>query len=365
ILIKVAPNSPEDEKKKAKKKAEEILAQIKSGKPFELMALTYSQDSATNTKGGDLGFFAPGQMIKEFEQAAFSLKPGEVSGVVETKMGFHIIKVEEVKEEGTRPLEEVKEEIRERLLKERGQERMKNAVYRDYRLLLKTKDIKKFSENQGRSLVETKYFSREDTPFVLGEIGEFKEDIFQANFGEIIPPVYCDGNYYLIKILDKKKSYIPSLEEIKENIVAQLTKESQKKAAKQYGMELLQKIRQQGIDLKEIANQENLVIKETGFFSRMDTYIPKIGVSPEMSAVAFTLKPEAPFPDQIFEVEDKVYLIKLKAKEGATDKEGFWSKKERFVPKYVLEKSNRQFEAWLKNARAQAEIKFNPRATSP
>jgi len=364
ILIKVDQNASEAEKAEAKKKAEEILAQIKGGKPFELMASIYSQDSATNTKGGDLGFFSPGQMIKEFEVAAFSLKPGEVSNIVKTKLGFHIIKVEEIKEEGIKPLEEVKEEIREHLLKERAQERMKNEVYRSYRMLLKTKDIKRLAEEKNLSLVETKYFSREELPMVLANLEEFKEDVFRANLGEIIPPVYTSEGYYIVKVLDKKKSYIPSLEEIKENIVAQLTKEAQKKAARQYGVDLLKKIKQ-GVSFEEIADQGKLVIKETGFFTRKDDYIPKIGISPELSVAAFTLRPEAPFSGQVFEVGDKIYLIKLKAKESAIDKEDFWGKKEKFGLRYLSEKSNQQLAAWLKNAREQAEVRFNPRVASP
>lgn len=79
----------------SQKKAEEILKQLKEGANFEELARKESEDTGSKEAGGDLGFFSRGKMTKEFEDAAFSLKVGEVSGVVKTQYGFHLIKVEE------------------------------------------------------------------------------------------------------------------------------------------------------------------------------------------------------------------------------------------------------------------------------
>ncbi len=119
ILIKVNPSASAEEKKKAKEKAEDILKKIKSGQDFAKLASEFSDDPGSKTKGGDLGFFAKGRMIKPFEDAAFSLKPGEVSGVVETQFGYHIIKVEERKDAGIEGFDTAKEKIRQKLLQDR------------------------------------------------------------------------------------------------------------------------------------------------------------------------------------------------------------------------------------------------------
>jgi len=82
----------------AKAKAEEVLAKVKAGEDFAALAKQYSQDT-TASAGGDLGFFGKGKMVPEFETAAFALKEGEVSGLVKTVYGYHIIKVTAIKGE--------------------------------------------------------------------------------------------------------------------------------------------------------------------------------------------------------------------------------------------------------------------------
>ncbi|WPX09416.1 peptidylprolyl isomerase [Anaerocellum danielii] len=106
ILLKVSDSKEEAAKKK---KAEEVLRMIKDGQNFEKLAQKYSEDENTKQKGGDLGYFRKGQMVKEFEDAAFSLSIGEISSIVKTSYGFHIIKVTDRKQ---LTLNEVKDEIK-------------------------------------------------------------------------------------------------------------------------------------------------------------------------------------------------------------------------------------------------------------
>ena len=96
----------------SKAKAEKILADIKAGGDFASLAKEHSADKSNADKGGDLGFFTRGKMVPEFETAAFTLaKAGDVSGVVETKFGFHIIQLQEKKSAGVRPYDEVKADL--------------------------------------------------------------------------------------------------------------------------------------------------------------------------------------------------------------------------------------------------------------
>jgi len=112
ILIRTEENADAATKAQAKAKAQQILKDVKAGKDFAALARQHSQDgSAVN--GGDLGFFPQGQMVGPFNDAAFSLKPGATSDLVETQFGYHIIRVAEKQPARTVPLEEVRPRIEE------------------------------------------------------------------------------------------------------------------------------------------------------------------------------------------------------------------------------------------------------------
>jgi peptidyl-prolyl cis-trans isomerase C len=105
ILVKVDAGADAAAKAAAKAKAEEILKQLKGGADFAALAKEKS-DCPSKSQGGDLGAFARGSMVPEFETAAFGLKPGEMSGVVETKFGYHVIKCVEHRQAETTPLDD-------------------------------------------------------------------------------------------------------------------------------------------------------------------------------------------------------------------------------------------------------------------
>jgi peptidyl-prolyl cis-trans isomerase C len=111
ILVKVEKDADEATRKAAREKAEAILKEIRGGGDFSAQAKAVS-DCPSKMEGGDLGFFTRDQMVQPFAEAAFALKPGEVSGVVETEFGYHLIKAEESKPAHTLTQEEVAEDIR-------------------------------------------------------------------------------------------------------------------------------------------------------------------------------------------------------------------------------------------------------------
>lgn len=93
----IAPKASDSARAIARQKAEEVLKKIREGGDFETLAKQYSEDPSTREKGGDLGWFRPGNMVREFDQVVFALRPGEVSGIVESSFGFHIIKLEKTR----------------------------------------------------------------------------------------------------------------------------------------------------------------------------------------------------------------------------------------------------------------------------
>ncbi len=123
ILIRLPEKADDAARKQARAKAEEILGKLKAGGDFAALARENSQDPGSAQNGGDLGFFGKGQMVPAFEKAAFALKPGETSGVVETPFGFHIINVIERRPPRTVPLPEVSGKITQYLTDQRREAR--------------------------------------------------------------------------------------------------------------------------------------------------------------------------------------------------------------------------------------------------
>jgi peptidyl-prolyl cis-trans isomerase D len=124
ILIAAAKDAPAAERAKAKAKADDVLAQAKkSPDSFAELARKFSQDPGSAAKGGDLDYFTRGAMTKPFEDAAFSMKPGEISGPVETEFGFHIIKLTDVKVPKQKTFEEMRPELETELKKQQAQKK--------------------------------------------------------------------------------------------------------------------------------------------------------------------------------------------------------------------------------------------------
>jgi len=128
ILLMVPTGSDDAAKAAVKAKAEGILAKIQGGADFAQMAKDNSEDTGSGANGGDLSWFGHGAMVAPFDSAAFALEPGQVSGLVETQFGYHIIKALERRTSEGRKIEDVKEGIRSFLSQEKGQKQFRARV---------------------------------------------------------------------------------------------------------------------------------------------------------------------------------------------------------------------------------------------
>ncbi|MDF2548337.1 MAG: hypothetical protein K0R93_3235 [Anaerosolibacter sp.] len=129
---------PADQVKKAEETANEVLKRVKNGEDFAKLATEFSEDPGSAQQGGDLGYFGRGMMVPEFEETSFSLQPGEISELVKTEFGYHIIKVVDKKSE-QKSFEDVKEEIRGKLIEDGINEKIES--------IKKEKKIEKNMEN--------------------------------------------------------------------------------------------------------------------------------------------------------------------------------------------------------------------------
>jgi len=149
ILRKFPPNVTDEQKKAERAKIEEALAKLKKGEDFAQVARTYSSDN-TAAKGGDLGYFPRGRMVPQFEEAAFSLKPGQISGIVESRFGYHLIRCEDKVAAGVVPFANVKKQILDKLSEDKKQKEL-NAEIDKLRAKAKVEVLLKFPEKEEKT----------------------------------------------------------------------------------------------------------------------------------------------------------------------------------------------------------------------
>ncbi len=214
ILIKVAADAGADAKAAARKKTEELLAKVKAGADFAALAKESSEDPGSAANGGDLGLFLRGRMTPAFEEAAFALQAGGVSDVVETPFGFHVIKVEEHRPGGVKPLEAVHDEIADSLKQERSLALARKQAEEDRRKIARGTP---FAEAlAGRTIEETPPFAKgAEVPGVERAPG-FAESAFALREGEVSDLIESPDAIYLLAPFAYSEAHAPPLDEVRE-----------------------------------------------------------------------------------------------------------------------------------------------------
>ena len=179
ILLKTA-GKKEDE---VKAKAEQILKEVKAGGDFAALAKKYSEDEGSAKQGGDLDFFGKGRMDPAFEEAAFRLQPGEISDVVKSQYGFHIIKVTDKKAASTRTLDEVRPQIEDQLSYEKANVKAGDLAAAIEKEISKPADLDKAAKANGLQVQESGFFTREEPILGLGPSPQAAAEAFTLEAG--------------------------------------------------------------------------------------------------------------------------------------------------------------------------------------
>lgn len=203
ILISSGPDDTPEARTKARQKAEDVLAQLKKGVDFADLARKYSDDPASRAKGGDLGYFSRQDMELAFVEAAFALKePGEISEVVETSFGYHIIQLLEKKPTEIPPLENVREQIFNRLLNEQARLATQTRATEIWQQIKTGRSFEKAALDNG-GLIDSGYFKYATALKNLGFARGFKDTAFALKIGEIGPVVEVSDGFCLIRLEDR------------------------------------------------------------------------------------------------------------------------------------------------------------------
>jgi len=356
ILFNLAQDASEEEVKKVKEKALSVLEKARGGEDFSKLAEKHSEGPSKD-KGGDLGYFSKGRMVPPFEEAAFNLEKGRISDLVRTSFGFHIIKVEDIKEERTKGLEEVRKDIETMFV---GNESMDLANEKGLSLIDQMPydvDLARHAGSHNAPVGSTGYFSQDEPIQDITGDQKLRQSIFSLEKGDISELVEFDGKFFIIQIVDKKPSYLPEIEEVsdlvKEDYAQHLANIETKAAAEDYLAKL-----KDGKDWDGIAREKGLKPDTTDLFSRQG--MPsKIGYAPGLQEAAFSLSEGRRYPDRVFESADGALVIRWEGEKGIDEKK-YQEEKEQYRNSLMMAKQRSIFSGWLEKLKQNADIDRTP-----
>jgi peptidyl-prolyl cis-trans isomerase D len=356
ILLKAGPQDTPDQLEAKKKKAEEILEKAKKTKDFGSLAKQFSEaDNAS--KGGDLGWIQKGAMGEQIESVLLSMKAGDLSGVLAGRDGFHILKIEEVKEEKQKPFEEVRDQILQALKKEKAKTEASRKADDAFYSLFRSRDLERYSKEKDVPLKTTSPFKEGDDVPDIGKNPSFYSSASSLKPGEISPVVSIPPNFYILKLMNKKDSRIPSLDEVKEEVTRKVIGTKADEKARQAAEDLLKQI-QMGKNIREVAKENAYPLEETGFFTRTAGVVPRIGPTREFIGILASLTEKNPNPKEVIQTKDGYFVVKLSGYEPA-DQTKFQSVKKNLEKRLSYQKQEETFRNWLTQLRSKAKIDIN------
>jgi len=349
ILIKVASGANQAEKDAKKSEAEKVLALLHQGGDFAQLARQYSQDT-TRDQGGDLGFFGRGKMVPSFEEAVFSLALGQVSGLVETSFGYHIIKVSEIRPAKVQQFAEVKGAIRKQL----EQQAVKAVTFKRastaYEEIIKAGSLAKYSAASGHPAKQTDFFAQNNPPSdpVVGS-SAFLQAAFGLRKGELSSMVETDSGYAIIFVEDTRESMVPELSAVRERAEADFRQEKGVELARQAAEALLTTVRTQQQWPADLGRKETDYIKRQG---------PAGAVPEQLVRNAFALVGQEVVPDKVVTVDTSFYVYQIVA--SRPGKEAMDAVKRSNLEQQLLTaQQNRILTDWLGQLRKEAKIWTN------
>ena len=353
ILLRADPKDTEG-MAKVRQKAEAIREEAAKGKDFSKLAKQHSEDPGTKDRGGELGYISKGQVVPEFEAAAFDLKVGEISPVIQTAYGLHILKVDEIQEQRTESLDKARGQIQTLLQTRKAREIAHDEADQAYGAAIKEKTLEGFAKEKNLPLKETGVFSAADKVDLDPKL---KDAALSLSKGEVSPVLRLGETFAVLQVLEKQEARVPELKEVEAKVLEAARREKQKEKASAKAKDLLEKLRM-GAEWKSLMAKEGLKIEETGFFERaMDP--PKIGSSEDFRKAVQGAGPQNPYPENPIFVTAKYALFRFKEKKEI-DQTQFTSQKENFRLSLLQQKQERIFTGWLDSLleRAKAEGHF-------
>jgi peptidyl-prolyl cis-trans isomerase D len=342
----------------ARKKAEDILKQVKAGGDFSALAKKNSEDTGSAENGGSIGWIGKGRTVPQFESAAFSLPKGATSDLVQSSYGFHIIRVDDKQDAHLKTLAEVKDQI-EPILKQQKVARAAEAAASSLVSQARTQGLDAAAGAKGYQVINTDFISRNDALPGIGTAPQFMDAVFAAT--EKAPPASAQlpQGSAVFQVQGIKPPSTPTFEEVRAKVETEFKNERTGTLLSQKTQELSDRAKA-GHDLKKAAKELNATVK-TSDFVLPDGQVPDIGSMSGQASSAFTMKPgEISGPIQAANAG----IVFLVADKQEPTQQEFDAKKDEIRDGLLQSKQAELFGLFVGNLREQMEkskkIQINP-----
>jgi len=340
-----------------KAKAEDLLKQAKGGADFADLAKKNSEDEASAKNGGDLDYFGRGRMVPEFDQAVFAMQPGQISDLVKTQYGYHIIKLVDKKAAATRTLAEVRQQISDQLAYEKAQTQATDLAQKLEKEIKKPADLDTAAKANGLTVQESGFFARDEPILGLGPAPEAANKAFDMKQGDVAGPLRASRGLVFETMLQKQDPYVPKLDEVKDRVREEVIKQKARDLSKQKAAEMAAKLKSAG-DFEKAAKAAGLEAKTTDLIAK-DSPIPDLGNAPAVEEAAFKL-PVGAVSDPIA-TDTGSAIVKVLEKQEVKP-EDWASAKDRFREELLTDRKNRFFAAYMTKAKQKMKINVNREA---
>ena len=295
ILIRVPADATPQQKTEIEAKANSVAQILAAGGDFAEVAAKHSEDPGSKDNGGDLGWFGRDRMVKEFEDAVFSAKPGELVGPVLSEFGYHIIRVEGFRPEHQQPFEEVEFQVRQRVLEGRASaeaEVLANDLAR--RLETDRPETQEAwqgiaDENEAVALNLSPSFAVDEPIAGVSNDGELAAQAFDLEIGETRGPVAVPRGWVVWQLADILPEGIPPLEDVRDQVEQALRRDRALELAAEKGQLVAARWRE-GEDAEALAAEYGSTVTEARDYRR-GSGVGSLGVIPELDRAVFSTMP--------------------------------------------------------------------------
>ena len=353
ILFKAGPEDDTSVHDQKKAEAEEILSRAKQGEDFAALAKEFSE-GPTAVNGGDLGFFTRNRMVKPFEDAVFNMESGEISDLVKTDFGYHIIKLEETQLAGTKPIDQVHDDIAAILKMEQAKPLAFQLATGDYEQIIGAGSLSAFLEKSPQTkVIETDFFSQSNPPAGITSDRTFLERAFQLKKGELSSIIETKDGYAILFASDLKTPEIPELASVKDKAVADFKSQKAGEKAKIAAEKMLNDLAENS-SFEQLAQDLNLEVRNSGNLTKSgDT--GQSGFPQSLVQSAFKLSASSPLPKEPGQEGTNFYVYRF-VKRSPPEKALSEEDKSRYKAMLLQFKQQQVINSWIKNRQADAKV---------